>query len=335
MFLQYRYLGAGAKVLLTAALFTLSSCGVMSQSPKPGTLLVLNKDDNTLSFVDVDALKVVKTIPVGDGSHELAVSADGKLAYAPNYATKANGHTLSVIDLIAQKEIRRVELGPLFRPHGVEERDGKVYFISELTRTVARYDYALDKLDWITGTGQDGGHMLVLTPDGNRIYTANRTSNTVSSIDIGETGAPGKIFQIATGNRPEGIDISPDGRELWVGNTDDGSIDIIDVNSNRINQRLTVGKVPIRIKFTPDGKRVLVSDNGAAELIVIDAEKREVIKRLTAEGSPVGLLVTPDGKRAFIARSGANLVSVVDLSTLSFVGDIRTGNNPDGMAWVK
>lgn len=335
MFWQYKHSGMNTRTLLTAGLLMLGSCGVMSQSPKPGTLLVLNKNDNTLSFVDADALKVVKTIPVGEGSHELAVSADGKLAYAPNYATKTHGHSLSVIDVVAQKEIRRVELSPLLRPHGVEERDGKVYFISELTRTVARYDYASDTLNWITGTGQDGGHMVVLTPDGKWIYTANRSSNTVSAIEIGETGSPGKIFQIATGSRPEGIDISPDGKELWVGNTGDGSIDIIDVSSNRIKQRLTVGKVPIRIKFTPDGKRVLVSDNGAAELLVIDAQKREVIKRLKAEGSPVGLLVTPDGKRAFIARSGANLISVVDLGTLDFVGDIRTGNNPDGMAWVK
>ena len=232
-------------------------------------------------------------------------------------------------------QIRRIELGPLLRPHGIEARAGKVYFISELTRTVGRYNFADDTIDWLTGTGQDGGHMLVLTPDGKRIYTANRVSHTVTSIDIGSPASPGKIMQIAAGSKPEGIDISPDGKEVWVGNTGDGTIDIIDVASNTIKHSFAVGKVPIRVKFTPDGKRALVSDNGAGELIVVDAAARKVVKRIKADAAPVGILIVPDGKKAFVARSGSGMVSVFDFGTLEFTGDIKTGNGPDGMGWVK
>lgn len=288
-----------------------------------------------MAIADPATLKVVATVPTGEGPHEMTVSADGKLAFVANYGGQTHGHSLSVIDIAARKEIRRVELGPLLRPHGIEAKNGKVYFISELTRTVGRYDFAADTIDWLTGTGQDGGHMLVLTPDGKRMYTANRVSHTVTSIDIGTPASPGAIIQVATGSKPEGIDVSPDGREVWVGNTGDGTIDIIDVASNTIKQSFAVGKVPIRVKFTPDGKRVLVSDNSAGELIVIDAAARKVIKRVKAEGAPVGILIVPDGKKAFVARSGAGIVSVFDLGTLTFAGDIKTGNAPDGMAWVK
>lgn len=285
--------------------------------------------------VDEATLKVTATVPTGEGPHEMTVSPDGKLAFVANYGAQQHGHSLCVIDIASRKEIRRVELGPLLRPHGIEAKDDKVYFISELTRTVGRYDFAADKIDWLTGIGQDGGHMLVLTPDGKRIYTANRVSHTVTSIDIGTPASPGSITQIATGSRPEGIDVSPDGREVWVGSTGDGTIDIIDVSSNTIKQSFAVGKVLIRVKFTPDGKRVLVSDNNAGELIILDAAARKVIKRVKAEAAPVGILIVPDGKKAFIARSGSGIVSVFDLDRLEFTGDIKTGNGPDGMGWTK
>lgn len=310
-------------------------CNGFAQKTATGSLLVLNKADNTMIVVDAATLKTAATIPTGEGPHEMAVSSDGKLAFVANYGAQQHGHSLCVIDIASRKEIRRVELGPLLRPHGIEAKDGKVYFISELTRTVGRYDFTADTIDWLTGTGQDGGHMLVLTPDGKRIYTANRVSNTVTSIDIGTPSSPGKMMQIAMGSKPEGIDVSPDGKEVWVGNTGDGTIDIIDVASNTIKQSFAVGKVPIRIKFTPDGKSVLVSDNGAGELIVIDVPARKVIKRIGAEGAPVGILIVPGGEKAFVARSGAGTVSVLDMGTLQFTGDIKTGNGPDGMGWAK
>ena len=289
------------KIVLAVLTCLVFCCACTAQKTATGALLVLNKADNTMVVVDAATLKIAATVPTGEGPHE----------------------------------VRRVELGPLLRPHGIEAKDGKVYFISELTRTVGRYDFTTNKIDWLTGTGQDGGHMLVLTPDGKRIYTANRVSNTVTSIDIGTPSSSGKMMQIATGSKPEGIDISPDGREVWVGNTGDGTIDIIDAASNAIKQSFAVGKVPIRVKFTSDGKMVLVSDNGAGELIVIDAASRKVIKRIKAESSPVGMLIVPDGKKAFVARSGSGIVSVFDLETLTFTSDIKAGNAPDGMAWVE
>ncbi|HRQ49927.1 MAG TPA: YncE family protein [Agriterribacter sp.] len=303
------------KIILAVLTCLMCRCNGFAQKTANGTLLVLNKADNNMMVIDEATLKAVAVVPTGEGPHEMTVSADGKLAFVANYGAQIHGHSLSVIDIAAREEIRRVELGPLLRPHGIEAKDGKVYFISELTRTVARYDFAADKVDWLAGTGQEGGHMLVLTPDGRTVYTANRISNTVSAVavDSGTLSAPGRVVHIATGKRPEGIAVSPDGKELWVGNTGDGTIDIIDVASNTIKQSFAVGKVPIRIQFTPDGKKALVSDNGA----------------------PVGVLIRPDGKKAYIARSGSGMVSVLDLDTLSFTGDIKTGNAPDGMAWVR
>lgn len=307
-----------------------------TQAVSQSALLVLNKVENTLAIVDPVSLKVVGRVPTGVGPHEVIVSADGRIAYVANYGTQqVLGNSISIIDLAARKEIKRVELGALFRPHGIVEAGGKIYFTVEVNRAIARYDPASERVDWIMGTGQTATHMLVITPDGRRAYTANIGSDTVTAIELNAQPGPKQITHISVGKQPEAIDVSPDGRELWVGQNGDGSISIIDTATNKVKETVKVGEVPIRVKFTPDGKRVVVSDAKAGQMIVLDAQTRKELKRITVGGVPVGILITPDGTRAFVAAMQANKVLVVDLEKLELSTTIEPGNGPDGMAWAK
>lgn len=321
-------------IFLIASALLFCGNNIQAQNQKQSLLLVLNKFENSLAFIDPVALKVIATVPTGDSPHEIILSADGKLAFVANYGAEKPGNSLSVIDVAARKEIRRVNLGAFYKPHGLAYKEGKVYFTSELSRNVGRYDFAADKVDWMIGTGQNGVHLLTIAHHSPLLFTANRLSNTVSSIRIQVPPSPEDIVHIPVGKRPEGIDISPDDKELWVGNNDDGTISIIDVVSNTVKETIKVGKLPIRVKFTPDGNRVLVSDHIGGELVVVDAASRKVIKRVKAEGLPVGILITPDGKKAFIARMESGIVSVLDLDKMEFTGSIQPGKGPDGMAWV-
>lgn len=296
-------------------------------------LLVLNKTENTLAMVDPQDYKVVARIPTGEGPHEVIASSDGKLAFVANYGTQqVLGNSLSVIDLAAKKELRRIDLGALRRPHGIIEVGGRIYFTCEVNRLIARYDPAADKVDWVMGTGQDATHMLVATADARRIYTANIRSNTITVFD--STTPPMKVIQIPVGNQPEGLDLSPDGKELWVGQNADGKITIVDTATNKIKESVQTGGVPIRVKFTPDGKRVLVSSAQSGELIVLDALARKEIKRIAVGEVPVGILITPDGKRAFVATMQSGQVTAVNLDDLTVIRKIEPGQGPDGLAWA-
>lgn len=305
-----------------------------AQAATTSALLILNKVENTLAIVDPVTLRVLGKVPTGEGPHEVVASADGRIAYVANYGTQQKvGNSISIIDIAARREIKRLELGPLVRPHGIVLANGKVYFTAEVNRVIARYDPAQDKIDLIIGTGQSITHMLVMTPDGKRAYTTNIVSGTVTSIDF-TLPVHQQVTQIEVGKGPEAIDVSPDGRELWVGQNGDGNISIIDTSTNKVKETIKVGEIPIRVRFTPDGKRVLVSDPKAGELVVLDAATRKEIKRLKVTGTPVGILVTPDGSRAFIAAMEANKVIVLDLAKLEITGAIEAGQGPDGLAWA-
>ena len=122
-------------------------------------LVVLNKEDATLVTMDPASGKILGTVPTGEGPHEVTVSDDGKMAFVGNYGgAQGPGTTISVIDLAAMKEVRRFDTRPLLRPHGVFFRNGRVYFTSETSRVVGRYDPAANQVDWLLGTGQAGTH---------------------------------------------------------------------------------------------------------------------------------------------------------------------------------
>jgi YVTN family beta-propeller protein len=138
------------------------------------------------------------------------------------------------------------------------------------------------------------------------------------------------------GKGPEGIDLAPDGLEVWAANSGAGTVSIIDATTKKVKETLNVGtKHSNRLKFTPNGKLALISDLGSGELVVLDAGTRKEVKRLKLGKSTEGILVVPDGSKAFVAVSGDNKVAVVDLEKLELTETFETGNDPDGMAWAE
>lgn len=322
-------------ITLIAALTVAGVAGEQRGATSP-LLLVLNKDEATLSFVTAGDGKVAGRVPTGPSPHEVVASADGKLAFVTNYGTgPAPGSTISVIDIAARKELRRVELGPLRRPHGIAWAAGKAFFTVEANRAVAAYDPAADKIDWLLGTGQIATHMVLVNDDASRLFTTNMGSNTVSVLERGSNPLAWEVTQIPVGQGPEAIDVSPDGTQVWTAHSRDGGVSVIDVAQKKVIATIDAGTTRSnRLKFTPDGQRVLITDLDGGTLVVIDVPARRVIKRLPLGRSPEGILIVPDGSRAYVAVTGENYVAVVDLSKLEVTGRIIAGAGPDGMAWV-
>jgi YVTN family beta-propeller protein len=308
-----------------------------AQGP-PASLLVLEKGARSLAIVDPARLEVVARVEAGDDPHEVVVSGDGGLAYVSNYgAFSTPGHTLSVIDVPARKALPAVDLGALRAPHGLALAGGRVYFTTEGSKTIGRYDPATRRVDWQLGVGQDRTHMLAVDRGLARIFTSNVESDTVTILEQGKAGdvSGWTMAHVAVGKGPEGFDVSPDGRELWAANSKDGTISVVDVGTRKAAQAFPVGtKRSNRLKFTPDGTHVLVSDLGTGDLLVLDAASRREVRRINLGRGASGILVAPDGSRAYVALSPDDQVAVVDLRTLTVAGRIATGKGPDGMAWA-
>jgi YVTN family beta-propeller protein len=316
-----------------------------AQSTAKRSLLALSKQAHTLAIVDPATLKVVARLPVGPDPHEVIASTDGTKAYVSIYGF-GRYHTLSVLDLAAQKALPDVDTGALNGPHGLAFVGGKVWFTAEGAKAVGRFDPATGTIDWIMGTGQNRTHMLYVTSDEKKIYTTNVSSGTLSVLEqvTPSAGAPQRVPSrmdwnvsvIAVGKGDEGFDVSPDGRELWTANAQDGTLSVIDLVTRKVTATLDAKFFASnRLKFTPDGKLVLITSLRDGDLVVYDATSRKEYRRVHIGNGAAGILIDPDGTRAFVACTPNNYVAVVDLKTLEVTGHIDVGGEPDGLAWAE
>lgn len=339
-------LSASAVVGILLATFVASACATAQPSTaRQERLLVLSKNDQLMSIVDPISLKIIARVPTGPDPHEIVASDDGTRAYISNYGGGAY-NTLTVVDLVNRKSLRTIDLGALRGPHGLHFVGGKVWFTAEAAKAIGSYDPATDKIDLILGSGQDGTHMIYVFRDMSRVIATNVGSGTVTFFERRSGPRPNwAAMTFPAGDRAEGFDVSPDGKEVWAASAGLGMISITRVDSKR--QQSLDAQVPgaNRLKFTPDGRFVLVSMLGALRgpggenlerphLTVIRVADQMVVQRIDVGSGAAGIQVQPDGARAYVACSPDNYVAVVDLRSMQVVGKIDAGRNPDGLAWA-
>lgn len=328
-------------LLFILVLFLLGMSGLDAQTAPGSALLILAKEDNSLLIVNPVDLKVTARLPVGPDPHEVIASPDGTTAYISNYGGGLY-NTLTVVDLAAKKVLPAIDLGALRGPHGLAFVGGRAWFTAEAAKAIGSYDTATKRVDWIMGTGQNRTHMIYVSPDLNRIVTTNVSSASVSIIEkIGGGAATGPSSGdwnetvVPVGRESEGFDVSPEGKEIWVANADDGTVSIIDVASKKVIDTLAANvKEANRLKFTPDGKLVFISSLRKPDVAVLDRVIRKEVKSIKVGEGAAGILMQPDGSRAYVACSPDGYVAVIDLRSLEVVGRIEAGQEPDGLAWV-
>jgi YVTN family beta-propeller protein len=363
-----------AKIRLLSLIICVQLARLKGETTPQTALLVLSKADQTLAIVDPATRKVVARMPSGPDPHEVVASTDGKLAFISNYGGGAY-NTITVVDLIAQKTLAPVDLGPLRGPHGLTFVGGKVWFTAEAAKVIGSYDPFAKKIDWVLGTGQNRTHMIFVFDDLKRVITSNVSSATMTIIDKsvrsgpgpggpgpggpppggpppggpppgmangprkgGPGGPPGGDWDetvISVGRGAEGFDLSPDRKEIWAANAQDGTISIVNLEMKKVIQTLEADvRSANRLKFTPDGKLVFVSTLSGPDLVILDAATRKEVKRIKIGHGAAGIQMEPGGLRAYVACTPDDYVTVIDLKSLQLIDKIDAGKQPDGMAWV-
>lgn len=331
---------------LTATLaVALGMAGLGGQTRPSGTLLVLAKADQTLSVVNPATLEVLGRAPSGPDPHEVAVSDDGRTAYIANYNGGAN--RISVVDLVSMTPRPPIDLGPLRAPHGLEFAEGKLWFTAEASKAIGSYDPVSARVDWVLGTGQNRTHMILVARGLAWIATSNVSSASLTFIEkmaVAGRGGAGRGSSAQTdwnettipvGRGVEGFDVSPDGREIWAANAQDGTVSVIDVASKRVVDTLQADVTGAnRLKFTPDGRLAFITTLGRPDLVIVETASRKVIKRVPIGRGAAGIQMEPGGARAFVACTPDDNVAVIDVATLTVAGRINAGRQPDGLAWA-
>lgn len=327
------------KNLSICLLFILASVYATGQ----GSLLVANKNENTVSFVNLAKGIEVSKVEVGVGPHEIAVSPSGKLAAVANYGNKqVISNSLTIIDVVKKEKIKEISLGEYVRPHGLEFiNDSELIVTSEVKQVLVKVTIDTGTVEVVANTGQLASHMVAYSPKDKMGYVANIASGTVSVVDVANKKL---VKQIEVKKGIEGITVSPDGKEVWVANRDDSTVIAINPASSEIISTLPAHKVAYRIKFLPNGKYVVVSNGMSGNMSVYDVSKKKLIADIDIkdpdfkpEGEnpnmpvPVGIAVSLDSKWVFVSTAGYGQVAIISTKDWKIKKRIQVGSGPDGI----
>jgi YVTN family beta-propeller protein len=238
------------------------------------------------------------TLPASDGGGNsngcgIALTADGARAYV----CLSRNNTLAVVDLAAGKVTSQIPVG--VAPYDVVlSQDGRTAFVS----------------DW------GGRHPRPGEPQA-------PSSGTPALIDTRGIGASGcvsmvdlvlnrVVAQIHTGLHPSDIELSHDGRRLFVANANSDTVSVIDTRLRHVVETITVrphgwtgaGSAPTGLALSPDNTTLFVTLGGSNAIAVVDVtgtHNKARVKGFIPAGWYPGAVVT-DGREVFVANVKGN-----------------------------
>jgi len=311
-----------------------------ASNAQQGTLLVAQKGQASLGIVDPAAGKVVASIPEGGiTGHEVTASPDGRFAYVPIYGNSGvgqpgtDGSTMIVVDIASRKIVGTVDFGHGVRPHMplFGPKDGLLYVTTELDKTITLIDPRTLKIVGSIPTGQPESHMLILSHDGRRGYTANVGPGTVSVLDI-----PGRkvVKVIPISGNTQRIAISNDDRWVFTADQTKPQIAVIDTKTDSVAKWVPISGLGYGSAPTVDGRWLLMTIPDKNAVDVVDLKTMQVARSVAVCNYPQEVAVRPDGKTAYVSCTKGGQVAEVDLGSWKTTREIDAGKAADGIAWA-
>ena len=284
-------------------------------------LVIAQMDDSQVLLVDSGTYKTLAKLDTGKNPHEVRVSRNHRYAYV------SAGKTITAVDIRQRKVKATFDLGQ-HSAHDIRvSRNGRLLWLAcARTESILEVDSGTGQILKTYKTNQQGSWFVEVTPDERKLYTPNLEGKSVSVIDR----ATGNVRVIPFDYAVYGIDVTPDGKQIWVSGRD---LAVIDTRKDEVVARIKTSETETgRLRLTSDGRKVVVALT--KKLAVYDTKTHRLINETELTSSPKVLTVSGDNRLALLTNPDANTVSVVDIRTGKQLTEFKTGKKPDGIGWA-
>ncbi len=345
-----------------------------------GPAYITNYYGNTVSILNPDTNQVVDNMSAGinnSGPSGIAVSPDGTRLYVanrPQYGRRAG--TLSVIDLTERRVIAIIPVGVAPLGVAVNPTGERVFVANEGSFSLSVIDATTNKpfidlnVPNLAANPYPRGVATHPNPTIPLVYVTNRTVNSfsddatnpypdqcdalvsrppvnvnpdqcVGSLSIFDADLKTQVGSVSVGWAPEGVAVHPDGMLVYVANSGDRTVSVIETVFNRVVGVIALDEfggapqplVPRGVAVSPDGNRLYVTDGAGNRLFVIDTTANHSVVDIVPVGKkPYGVAVSPDSKRVYVANTDENTVSVIEAisNRVIAVVPVASGINANG-----
>lgn len=153
---------------------------------------------------------------------------------------------------------------------------------------------------------------LILTPDQQRLVTANRTSGTVSLLDLKTRQV---LAEQAVGVEPVALAITSDGQTVWVSNHGSGTVQPVTLTDTGLTpgEPIFVGSQTHGLALSPDQKHLYVALTAEDRVAIVELSSRQVVGSMKTGRWPRFLALSDDGTRLAVGTSGDRGVTLLDV----------------------
>lgn len=282
-------------------------------------------------------MTVVDSIELSGPGHEVAAHPELPIAYVPIYsnapvgAPGTNCSTIDVVDLLSGQRRTTIDLKVPCRPHcAVFGKDGLLYVTTEVTKTITVLDPLTLSVVRTLDTGHAQSHMLALSADNARGYTANVEPGSISEVDL-ETGALVRTIEI--GREINRISLSMDGAHAFTADQRQPRLAVVDIATGTVARWVDLPSIAFGTALTHDGLNMIVALREGAQVARLDLRTFDITAVADVPPFPQMMLLNPEGTVAYTASAPAGSLTSVRLCDMSIASTVQTGRNPDGIAF--
>jgi YVTN family beta-propeller protein len=162
------------------------------------------------------------------------------------------------------------------------------------------------------------------------VLVMNSNEATLSVIDLASHREVGRIPVL---RQPHHWALTPDGRDLLVGDSLGNELFILDPSSFDVRAQIPFSD-PYQFGFSPDGKYLVVNSLSRAQVSIYEPGTWRLVKRFALRSMPSHLAFSPDGSRVFVSLQGTGQLAAIDLRTLEVLWISAVGTTPAGVLWL-
>lgn len=161
------------------------------------------------------------------------------------------------------------------------------------------------------------------------VYVLNSGDASISVVDVATLA---EVRRIPLLREAHHMVVSPDGRDLVLGDSAANELLFLDPQSGTIRRRERISN-PYHLEFSPDGRYLVVASLRRDQIDIYEAATLALIHRIRQRDKPSHVAFSPDSRRVFVTLQGTRQVSAVDLATGQVAWVQEVGPEPAGIIW--
>ena len=189
------------------------------------------------------------------------------------------------------------------------------YVTNSGSNNIMVFDKKLNKVLSIIVTGRGPAGMAVDQRQG-RVYVALSGDDAIELVDV-LSGEPINRLRLNTGDRPQELALTPDGKTLLVANKGTNTVSFVDPVSLVQLNRIDVGREPNSVSIHPNGMRAFVFNALSNTVSVIDIPNKAIITTITTDPAPLRGQFNRAGNKLYVIHEWSTYLTAIDPSGLS------------------